>query len=152
MSKQFQTTGLKGVLNTIGFFSSIQEEDVFDISTKIEDTKDQNISAIRTMLISRTTKLMMLGQDQSPSEFLNIISRRGGNISSQKEINDVKKMFIPEHNTGTNKIGEGYRKIANMVMLTMRAESNINTRQDLMPYQFIEIMLNNSANKVETEN
>lgn len=145
---EIQTTGLKGLYNRITIFSHMQREEIYDITARIDEPLlGHRLSTNRVMLVSRTHKLLMTGQDQSKFEFLNLLQNHSGRISSKEEYNSLKLQFIPEYNTGTNKIGEGYRGIANKVMLTTRAECNVNTGHDLFPYEFTMMLLANSATK-----
>jgi len=143
---EIQLTGIKGILNRVSMFSHGMKEDVIDVSTRMDGIDSNKLASNRVMLCMRTQKLIQTGQDMSPNEFLNNLSKNGGHISSKAEIDSLKTLYIPETNIVTNKIGEGYRAIGNTVMLIARAECQINTKQDLMPYQFIEMMLKNSGN------
>jgi len=138
---EIKTTGLKGLYNRIIVFSHIQQEDVFDVSAYVtEHQSGYLLISNRVMLISRTEKLVTTGKDMNTDEFLHNLSRDGGKESSQKEINDAKMTFRPEFNTGTNKIGEGYRAIANKSMLLARAEFHQKNGHDLYPYEYIEML------------
>jgi hypothetical protein len=145
MIEQFQTSGLKGVLNTIRFFSTIQKDDVFDVTAKIDKQDSNSLIAVnRVMLCTRTSKILRTGRDQSLSEFKEMLSTYGGKISSKSEIKSIKSLS-PELNTASNKMGDGYRNTANKIMLLSRIEHYLHFHQDLMSYEYHMIMLNNSA-------
>ncbi len=143
---EIQLTGIKGILNRVTVFAHGMKEDVIDVSTRMDGIDPNKIVSNRVMLCMRTQKMIQTGQDMYPEEFLNNSSKNGGHISSKVEIDSLKTLYIPETNIVTNKIGKGYRAIGNTVMLIARVECQINTKQDLMPYQFIEMMLKNSGN------
>lgn len=144
---EIQTTGLKGLYNRITVFSHMQREEVYDITARIDDEplSGHKLSTNRVMLVSRTHKLLMTGQDQSRSEFFNILNNHSGQKISKDEYESLKYQFRPEFNIATDKIGAGYRETANKILLTSRAEHHIKTLHDLMPYEYIEMLMNNMA-------
>jgi hypothetical protein len=141
------TTGLKGLYNRINLFSTIIQKDVIDVTVFMNDVSSDNLAANRVMMTIRTENMMMNGRDLSLKEFGNILSNDGGDIISKKEYEKVKEMYQPEYNTGTDKIGEGCRKIGNMVMLTTRGGFNIQHGHDFMLYEYIQMLLENSVIK-----
>ena len=146
MTEQIKTEGLKGVINRAIVFSNTIEQDVFDVSAHIDvPFFFFRLATNRVMLYARTSKLQKTGQDMSIPEFINVLDEKLTKISSQEELNQIKRTYKPEYNTGTNKIGEGYRGIANKVMLTARAGFHTKNGHDFMLYQYIEMLVGNSA-------
>lgn len=142
---EIKTTGLKGVYNRIHLFSTIMKEDVFDITAFVDvESVGYRLASNRVMLVSRVEKLIYTGNDLSVPQFLDILSQYSGKITSRKELNNIKQNFYPEFNTGTYKIGDGYRGIANKIMLIYRAESFINNKHDIL-HKYTEILEANSA-------
>ncbi len=137
--------GIFGILNRISVFAHGMTEDVYDVSTFMDIKQDSyRLASNRCMLVSRTTKYIMTGKDMTQAEFLYNLSLNGGKLSTKEEISSMSKMFRPEFNTGTNKIGEGYRAIANTIMLRSRGEYHQKTGQDLlMFYQYVEMLKEN---------
>ena len=142
---EIKTTGIFGILNRISVFAHGMTEDVYDVSTFIDIKQDSyRLASNRCMLSSRTTKYIMTGQDMTQAEFLYNLSLNGGKLSTKEEILSLRKMYRPEFNTGTNKIGEGYRAIANIIMLRVRGDFHQKTGNDLlMSYQYIEMLKQN---------
>jgi len=139
---EIQTTGVLGLLNRINIFSVISEKDVMDVTTFMNEVPNDEISSSRVMLAMRTENLILTGRDLSQNQFLNILSKIGGNEVDKKEYDSVKELYQPEFNTGTNKMG-GIKEINNIVMLMAKADCNIRTRHDQLPYEYIEMLLNN---------
>ena len=145
------TTGLLGLYNRINLHASVQEKDVIDV-TMFMDDKNKKLSGIslvvnRVMLTTRTENMMLTGRDINPRQFTDILSHSSGKEISMKEYNSRKSKYLPEFNTTTNKIGEGYRKIGNTVMLLARAECHINTNHDLFSYEYIQMLQDNNSTK-----
>lgn len=135
-----QTTGLKGLYNRISVFSQVLQKDVVDVTMFTNEISTiDSLASIRVMMASRTTSLMMTGRGISPEQFKTNIS------DSQKVCDSQKIKYQLEFNTTTDKIGEGYRKIGNIVMLLSRADFHIKNGHDLFPYEYIQILLNNGA-------
>ena len=144
--QEISIIGLKGLYNRITVFSHMQKEDVIDVVASIEQPlSGYQLASNRAMLVSRIEKLIYTGRDQPKSEFFNVLNEHSGRISSKSEIESLKQHYIPEFNVGTDKIGVGYRRIANTVMLMCRAGKFIQSREDLMFYEFTEKLLFNSA-------
>lgn len=143
---EIKTTGIKGVINTISMFSSVQEKEVYEVNTLMnENLQGYKLSINMMMLMSQIDSIVNTGKGMTPSNFINYLDNFGGRISSEKELNEKKKLFYPEFNTGTDKIGEEYRGIANKVMLISRADFHQKYGNDLMLYQYIEMLQGNSA-------
>lgn len=148
MTEEIKTTGLKGVINRAIVFSNTIQKDVFDITTNIPiQCSGFRLATNRVMLCSRTESLMNTGKDQTVPEFLNVLDNKLTKISSPEELSQITQSYKPEYNTGTFKIGEGHRGIANKVMLTSRANFHVSNGHDFMLYEYIEMLLNNSAIK-----
>ena len=139
------TTGLKGLYNRINLFSSIVEKDVIDVIVHMNIVTSDNLAANRVMLATRTENMMFTGYDLSKNQFINLLSHSGGHESSKKEYDELKEIYQPEYNTGTDKIGEGYRKVGNMVMLTTRGGFHTQHGHDFMLHEYIQMLVNNSV-------
>ena len=146
---EIKTTGLKGLLNRINLFSTIIQKDVVDVTTFMNDVPSEKLAVNRVMLVARTESMMLTGRDLSETQFKSLISHTGGHETTQKEYDEVKKLYQPEYNTGTNKIGNGTRKIGNIVMLTTRARFHVLHGHDFMLYDFVEMLVNNSVTRSE---
>lgn len=145
---EIQISGLKGLYNRIGLFSSIQEKEVIDVVIQANDIPDNRLASNRVMMATMTESLLN-GKHSSAKEFLSIISKYGGKETTMKEYNSVKEMYQPEFNSGTDKIGEGVRKIGNTVMLTSRAEFHTKHGHDFMLYEYIQMLVENGSVKEE---
>jgi len=143
------TTGLKGLYNRINLFSSIQQQEVVDVTVHMNGVPDYTLASNRVMLTSRTESMMITGRDLSEQEFKNLLSHTGGHKITKKEYDEVKKLYHPEYNTGTNKIGEGVRKIGNTVMLTARADFHTKHGHDFMLHEYIQMLVNNSVMRAD---
>jgi hypothetical protein len=150
---EIKMTGLKGLYNRIEVFSYVfsrQAEEAFDVTTFMNQSYvGHELASNSVMLVTRTAKVMKSGQDMTRQEFLTMLSKLGGKISSKEELDKVKEMYTPEFNVGTNKIGEGYRKIGNTVMFTARADFHRKFGHDLILYEYYEILMSNSAISTE---
>ena len=145
------TSGLLGLYNRINLNAAVQEKDVVDVTMFIDD-KNKQLSGIslavnNVMLTTRTESIMLTGRDINPRQFTDILSNSSGKEIDMKEYNSRKNKYLPEFNTTTNKIGDGYRKIGNTVMLLARAEFHINTNHDLFSYEYIQMLQDNNATK-----
>lgn len=146
------TTGLLGLYNRINLNAAIQEKDVVDVTMFIDKNKQlpgHLLSVNRVMLVLRTENMMITGRDLTPNQFTSILSGSSGKQIDIKEYNSRKNKYQPEFNTTTNKIGEGYRRIGNTVMLLARAECQINTNHDLFMYEYIQMLASNGSIKEE---
>lgn len=142
------TTGLKGLYNRINLFSTVMQNDVIDVTMFIDKNKESlsgSSQASNNVMLATRTENMMFGKNISPEQFLDILSRSRGKIIEKKEYESLKRKYHPEFNTTTDKIGDEYRKIGNMVMLLSRADFYIKNGHDLFPYEYIQMLLNNGA-------
>ena len=146
---EIKTVGLKGVYNRIAVFSHMIQNDVYDVTARMDYAgSGSRLTANRVMLVSRTQKLINTGEDQNTLEYLAVLFDHFGRISSREELQSFRQHYRPEFNMVTNNIGKGYRGVANRTMLVTRANFHIDTGQDIMPYEYIEIIKNNGAIKI----
>jgi len=142
------TTGLLGLYNRINLFSTIQQNDVVDVTVFMNNiSSGSSLASNRVMMTARVESMMNKGKDITPDEFLKILCKDMGRINTKKEYEELQRMFQPEFNTVTNRIGEGYRKIGNTIMLMARANNHVKTCQDLFPYEYIELLSSNGTIK-----
>ena len=146
MIEQIKTTGLKGVINRAVIFSNIIDKDVIDVTTHIpEKYSGFELATNRVMLYAITERLINTGRNLTQQGFLNILDDKLTKITSKEELKQIKSAYKPEYNTGTFKIGEGYRGTANKIMLTSRANFHITYGYDFMLYEYIKMLVENSA-------
>ncbi len=145
------TTGLLGLYNRINLRAAVQEKDVIDVTMFVSSENKQlsgiSLASNRVMLTTRTENMMLVGRDINPKQFTDILSDSSGKEISIEQYNSRKNRYLPEFNTTTDKIGEGYRKTGNTIMLLARTECHINTNHDLFMYEYIQILQNNNATK-----
>lgn len=142
---EIKTTGLIGLYNRINLFASIQQREVVDMTIFMNDIPSHSLASNRVMMTTRTENMMFTGRDLSENEFKNLISKDAGNKITQKEYDEVKKLYHPEYNTITNNIDKDVKKIGNIVMLTTRAGFHTQYGHDLMPHEYIQMLVNNSV-------
>lgn len=146
MTEEIATTGINGIRNRLIVFSHFQKEEVIDITANIPiDCSGSRLATNRVVLAFQTIQMMYMGKALNNRQIEQSLTILGEKVTTKEELNDRKKKFAPEFNAGTNKIGEGYRKIANTVMLTARADFHSRYGHDFMLYEFSEILMANSA-------
>jgi hypothetical protein len=143
---EIKTTGINGIRNRIIVFNHFRKDDVIEVNANLPvSVSGCNLAITRVILNFQTIQLMYTGQSLSVSQIRKTLSIIGENPITEKELSERTKKFAPEFNTGTQRIGKGYRAIANTVMLTARADFYSIYSCDLFPYEYNELLMANSA-------
>ena len=146
MTEEIATTGINGIRNRLIVFSHFQKEEVIDVTANIPiECSGSRLAINRVVLAFQTIQMMYTGQPLNTKQIERSLTSLGEKVTTKEELDDRKKKFAPEFNAGTNKIGKGYRKIANTIMLTARADFHSRYGHDFMLYEYSEILVANSA-------